>query len=85
MWHNLDIRIDGKEYLIEAKVYDNPSMFGINGGRVSKLYIETPDEEEICCYDRGWSSDKPDNEFIQKVLFMVTFGKEGVRPYEKST
>lgn len=38
----------------EAKVYDLPSKYGINGGRVSKLYIVTDNNHCICNYDRGW-------------------------------
>ncbi len=37
-----------------AKVYDEPSKYGINGGRVSKLAITTLDNELIANYDRGW-------------------------------
>ena len=36
-----------------AKVYDEPSEFGINSGRISKLWIAI-DGVAICNYDRGW-------------------------------
>ena len=37
----------------EAKVYDSPSKFGINNGRISKLFIKI-DGKEVCNYERGW-------------------------------
>lgn len=33
----------------QAKLYDEPSVHGIDGGRVSKLYIT-----DGVNYDRGW-------------------------------
>ena len=39
--------IDGIKF--NAKVYEEPSEFGINGGNVSKLWIDG-----IANYDRGW-------------------------------
>lgn len=39
--------IDGIEF--NAKVYSEPSEYGINGGKVSKLWIKG-----ILNYDRGW-------------------------------
>lgn len=43
-------------YYFEAKVYDEPSHYGINGGRVSKLWMrDVATREVVCAYDRGWS------------------------------
>jgi hypothetical protein len=39
----------GKKYKFKAKVYQVPSSFGIDGGRVSKLEVGG-----IINYDRGW-------------------------------
>ena len=44
--------VDGN-ITFEAKVFDNPSVFGIDGGRISKLSIRNA-SEEIVNYDRGW-------------------------------
>jgi hypothetical protein len=41
-------------YAFSAKVYDEPSRFGIGGGRVSKLSISTGNQGQIVNYDRGW-------------------------------
>lgn len=51
------------EYKFEAKSFDEGSIFGINGGRVSKLCIKRLDtygngkdwfDGVIVNYDRGW-------------------------------
>lgn len=39
MWENGSIIIDGKAVSYECKVYDEPSGFGVDGGRISKLHI----------------------------------------------
>ena len=44
--------IDGCEF--QAKVYDLPSNFGINEGRVSKLLLRSTDGSPFAAYDRGW-------------------------------
>lgn len=45
-------------YQFEAKLFDIGSCFGINGGRVSKLYMQPRKEGgsdcDIISYDRGW-------------------------------
>lgn len=47
-------------YLVEAKIYDGPSDYGIKGGRISKLHIYTRPTgmdggmHHFCNYDRGW-------------------------------
>ncbi len=45
--------IDGLEF--EAKVYDIPSEFGIDNGKVCKLDVyRDRDNGEIVAYERGW-------------------------------
>ena len=46
----------GKEYIAvhySIKVYDKPSRFGINHGKISKLQLRQ-DGEIVANYDRGW-------------------------------
>ncbi|WP_201751247.1 MULTISPECIES: hypothetical protein [unclassified Neglectibacter] len=58
------------KYSYSAKVYDTPSRFGINHGRVSKLAIYDEDKRrregwEAACivnYDRGWDVRPKDKE-----------------------
>lgn len=49
-------RAAGKEYIAvhySIKVYDKPSKFGINHGKISKLELRQ-DGEIVANYDRGW-------------------------------
>ena len=57
---------DGSEFEFEAKVYDDPSPFGIEtnrftgGGNISKLDVNRADngyDPRILTYDRGWDYD----------------------------
>ena len=46
----------GKEYIVvhyTLKVYDEPSKFGINNGKISKLQLKQGGEI-VANYDRGW-------------------------------
>lgn len=49
MWSTGEIR--GCKF--EVKHYGQGSKFGIDGGRISKLWV-TKDGIEIASYDRGW-------------------------------
>lgn len=53
MWTKGTEKINGQTYYYEVKHYEEPSEYGINGGRISKLYISSGD---ACTanYDRGW-------------------------------
>lgn len=53
MWKSGTETINGHKMKWEAKVYDEGSQFGINKGRISKLWI-SQDGEQVCNYDRGW-------------------------------
>jgi len=65
MWENKKVFIGNKEYVFEAKVYDFPSMFGIENGRVSKLCVYDERGKIIYSYDRG--GELP-SKIIKKVL-----------------
>ena len=61
---------DGSEFDFEAKVYDEPSQFGIEtgrfpgGGNISKLGVSRADngyEPQALTYDRGWDYDYGEN------------------------
>ena len=44
-------------YEFEAKVYDVPSKYGIEGGSISKLCVKDVNSDtatEVIGYDRGW-------------------------------
>ena len=58
MWHEGVIGIpqqDGSNIKVryQVKSYDEGSMFGINEGRISKLWLQI-DGQTAANYDRGW-------------------------------
>ena len=77
MWEKGTLSIpvgDGQTVLRYAvKRYDNPSEYGINGGRVSKLEIWTDDEcESRVRYERGWDiCPASDDEAANAALSML--------------
>lgn len=72
MWENGFIKIDGCIVRYWVKVYDEPSQFGINGGRISKLTLKGEDGTELANYDRGWDI-KPVNEIAEKAVAMLGY------------
>lgn len=63
-------------YGFKAKVYDEGSKFGINNGRISKLFVWKSELGRICNrkvanYDRGWDmqpTDKTEKEVLQRII-----------------
>ncbi len=65
MWKQGEI--DGYEY--EAKVYDTGSKYGIDNGRVSKLWIQDPlTKIVVYSYDRGLDFDNAPVGLVDKIL-----------------
>ena len=73
-----DIHVTGtfQDFYFSALVFPKPSDFGIEGGRVSKLWVRdcristTPpdyDENIIIFYDRDWAQ-KPQTEEEQEIF-----------------
>ena len=53
MWDKLIIHVNDKTFTAYAKHYDEPSKYGIDGGRISKLEIDD-EHGTVVNYDRGW-------------------------------
>ena len=53
MWFEGIINIDDNQVYWQAKVYDTGSQYGINRGRISKLWASM-NSQVIVSYDRGW-------------------------------
>lgn len=53
MWHEGQIFINNKTYKFRVKSYENPSAFGIENGKISKLEVIM---NNVACvrYDRGY-------------------------------
>lgn len=52
------------------KKFDEGSQYGINGGKISKLFIQESNKNILACYDRGWDI-KPHaeaKEILEKIL-----------------
>lgn len=62
-WHTGEIGNCG----FEAKVYDEPSEYGIEGGRISKLFVRDKQRNVILSYDRGWDV-QPTDELGKNIL-----------------
>lgn len=56
MWVDGYVEVLGSKIFYTAKVYDEPSRFGINKGRISKLHCGI-NGTEILSYERGWDID----------------------------
>jgi hypothetical protein len=69
------------DYKGQAKLYDTPSEYGINEGRVSKFQLNHKGKP-ILNYDRGWDTpdgkfklDPQHQEFYDKILsFLDAYG-----------
>lgn len=53
-WTKVLATIDGIDFKAEIKHYDEPSQFGINGGKISKMNISRGANRCVAAYDRGW-------------------------------
>lgn len=66
-WVNGTVTVDdGSEFVFDAKVYDEPSCFGIEtdrfpgGGNISKLGVSRAGDRyspQVLSYDRGWDDE----------------------------
>lgn len=64
---------DGTSVVVRynVKVYDKPSKFGIDGGRISKLWLCIEDMT-VANYDRGWDME-PESEAAQMAYMYLIF------------
>lgn len=69
IWKEGAILIRGKVYKYQAKVYEEGSEYGIEGGRVSKVMIKH-DGEIVVNYDRGWDVE-PESEGAELALAII--------------
>lgn len=70
MWTNGTVNYNGKEYHYSVKHFEDPSEFGYNRGRTSKLWIER-DGRTVFNFDRGLdikAADKDTKAVLQMLL-----------------
>ena len=66
-WQLYHTEYNGHTYRIELVAFDEPSEYGINNGRISKLGIRE-DGRVVVNYDRGWDI-KPDTDTDARAVY----------------
>lgn len=78
-------KIDGVNYGINGKVFLDGSVFGIDNGPISKLYIRNENERKVIVnYERGWDI-VPETEYDKQIMDRVMQELQKFRkkhPYE---
>lgn len=69
MWTNGVIKIDKTNVAFSVKHFGEPSEFGIDEGRISKLDLRVKGKI-VANYDRGWEM-KPSHVAVEKALQYV--------------
>ena len=66
----IEILVNGEKKIARfwAKVYDEGSEYGINGGRISKLEIEI-DRKTVVNYDREWDIEPDENDQATMIAY----------------
>ena len=54
--------------MFNVKIYDEPSDFGVNNGKISKLWLDG-----MANYDRGWDRIPQTPKAIQRVKELVEY------------
>lgn len=58
MWYSGKIIVDAEVFSYEVKAFDEPSQYGIDGGKISILEVALIDDKEskfiVAFYDREW-------------------------------
>lgn len=69
MWREGALKVHDSVYRYQMKVYGEPSRFGIEGGKISKLWI-TREDMTVCNYDRGWDirPTDPETQLAMEIL-----------------
>ncbi|MGN0269417.1 MAG: hypothetical protein ACI4CX_01850 [Candidatus Weimeria sp.] len=72
MWNKGELTVNGRIYKYCIKHYDEPSEYGIMGGKISKLEIRTADDNILTCnYDRGWDLKAKDKGSITVLAYLL--------------
>ena len=54
VWTMATAEVGSRKYYIEMVRFDEPSIYGIRKGRISKLWVRGADGTAVINYDRGW-------------------------------
>lgn len=72
MWKEGSLKVYNSIFHYWMKVFDAPSPFGIDGGRISELMLKR-NGEIVCNYDRSWNIEPTDPD-IQLALEILLHG-----------
>ena len=74
MWKEgwISVPADGVLHVVrwQAKVFEEGSVLGINGGKISKLCVWL-DGKEVVGYDRGWYLEPDLNNHLISVAYSI--------------
>lgn len=73
MWTEGSLVIDGVTVRYRVKHFDEPSQYGIDDGRISKLEIRKDDSSGriLANYDRGWDIQPEDETGKTAASFLI--------------
>lgn len=74
MWEFGTIEVEGQDVGYGMKVFEEPSVFGINNGRISKLTLVNSNNKVIANYDRGWDV-LPIDKIAKEALGMILYAR----------
>ena len=69
MWEHGTLKVENQNISYSIKVFEEPSEYGINKGRISKLTLKA-NKRVIANYDRGWDI-MPTSELASEALEMI--------------
>lgn len=71
VWTMATAEVGGRKYYIEMVRFDEPSIYGIRKGRISKLWVRGEDRTVVINYDRGWDI-RPATDEGKAILAAIT-------------
>lgn len=69
MWEHGTLKVENQNVSYSIKVFEEPSRYGINQGKISKLTLKN-NNKIIANYDRGWDI-MPTSELASEALEMI--------------
>lgn len=55
LWTMATATVNGKRFKVQMVKFEEPSIYGIRNGRISKLWAKEENGTDSIAYDRGWS------------------------------
>ena len=71
VWTMATAEVDGKKYRVQMVRFDEPSIYGIRKGRISKLWVRGEDGTAVINYDRSWDI-RPATDEGKAILAAIT-------------